>query len=192
MFNNLFKIIYFIEFLMALSVRKIFTSQYKRNELAYTSKSKGDILFLILDGIGMIIPLIYVTTSWLDFADYVMPDWIAWFGTGLFASAIWILYKSHAVLGKYWAPTLSIQKAHELVSDGIYAYIRHPMYAAHLLWSIAQILMLHNWISGFSFFIFMVPHYLFRVKKEERMLIDEFGTVYLNYMKSTGRILPKL
>lgn len=155
-------------------------------------KSAGDILLLIFDGIGMILPLIYVFSTWLDFADYAMPEWVGWIGVVLFMGAILMLYFSHANLGSNWSPVLGIKEKHTLITHGIYKYFRHPMYAAHLLWAIAQILMLHNWIAGFSFIVVMGPHYLLRVKKEEQMMIDQFGDKYREYMKSTGRILPKI
>ena len=66
------------------------------------------------------------------------------------------------------------------------------MYAAHLLWAIAQILILHNWIAGFSFIVVMVPHYLLRVGVEEKMLHEKFGVEYADYIKKTGRVFPKV
>lgn len=190
MFNSIFKIIYFIEFLVAVIVRKAFTAKHRKMDFAVDKKSTGDIVLLALDGIGMTIPLFYIFSTWLDFADYNMADWVGWIGTCLFAVAIWVLYRSHADLGKNWTPTLAIQKKHTLVTNGIYQYIRHPMYAAHLLWAIAQILMLHNWIAGFSFIVVMVPHYLLRVGNEEKMLIEQFGGEYEDYIRKTGRIFP--
>lgn len=191
MFNSIFKTIYFVLFIIVFIVRKIFTARNKKIEFLVEKKSTGDIVLLFFDGIGMVLPLIYVFSTWLDFADYVMPKWVGWIGVALFMDAILVLYFSHAHLGKNWSPILGIQKEHTLITHGIYKYIRHPMYAAHLLWAVAQILILHNWIAGFSFIAVMVPHYLLRVEKEEQMMIDQFGEEYREYMKTTGRILPK-
>jgi len=192
MFNSTFKVIYAILYLLATIIRKIFTSKNRKMDFVTHRKSTGDFILLFFDGIGMIIPLIYVFSSWLDFADYYLPAWIGWAGTGLFVFAIWVLYLSHAALGKNWTPVLAIQKEHTLVTSGIYAYIRHPMYATHILWAIAQVLMLHNWIAGYSFFVVMIPHYLVRVGREEKMLQDHYGQKYKDYAERTGRIFPKL
>jgi len=192
MFNSIFKIIYFILFVVVFIVRKIFTAGNKKQEFVVKEKSAGDVLLLTFDGIGMLIPLVYVFSTWLDFADYNMPDWVGWIGIVLFMNAIMVLYFSHAHLGKNWSPVLGIQKEHTLVMSGIYKYIRHPMYAAHLLWAIAQILILHNWIAGYSFIVVMIPHYLMRVGKEEQMMVEQFGGEYEDYMKTTGRIFPKI
>jgi protein-S-isoprenylcysteine O-methyltransferase Ste14 len=65
------------------------------------------------------------------------------------------------------------------------------MYAAHLLWALAQPLLLHNWIAGFSFLVVIIPHFLLRIGDEEKMMLDNFGDEYSEYMKKTGRFLPK-
>ena len=64
------------------------------------------------------------------------------------------------------------------------------MYTAHFLWSMAQVLLLQNWIAGWSFLVTLLPLYLARVKAEEQMMLDEFGDQYRSYMKKTGRLLP--
>jgi protein-S-isoprenylcysteine O-methyltransferase Ste14 len=192
MLNSIFKIVYFILFISVFIVRKVFTAKEGKHDFVKQPKSTGDIIFLSFDGIGMIIPLIYVFSSWLDFANYSMPLWIGWIGVCLFAVAIYLLYLSHADLGKHWSPLLGIKSGHALVTHGIYNYIRHPMYAAHLLWAVAQVLILHNWIAGYSFIVVMLPHYLIRVEHEEAMLQEEFGEEYQTYKSRTGRIFPKI
>ena len=191
MFNSTFKIAYFVLFLIATFVRKLFTSKNRKLNFVVEKKSTVDIILLIFDGIGMVIPLIYVFSSWLDFANFNLPTWVGLLGIVLFMDAIIILYFSHAHLGYNWSPILGIKEKHTLITSGIYGYIRHPMYAAHLLWAVAQIMILHNWIAGFSFIVVMIPHYLLRVEKEESMMIEQFGDEYKDYMKKTGRLLPK-
>jgi protein-S-isoprenylcysteine O-methyltransferase Ste14 len=191
MFNSIFKILFFIEFMIVVFVRKIYTSKYRKIELKIDKKNIPDIILLALTGIGMTIPLVYVFSTVLDFADYPLPFPAGWIGTILFAYAIFLLWRSHADLNKNWTPTLGIRKIHSLVKSGVYKYIRHPMYAAHILWAIAQILILPNWIAGYSFIIFMIPQYLLRTGKEEKMMIEQFGDEYKDYIHQTGRILPR-
>jgi len=77
------------------------------------------------------------------------------------------------------------------VTDGIYKFIRHPIYAAHILWGIAGVLLLHNWIVGWSGLILFVLVYLLRVPHEEKLMLDKFGDAYQEYMQTTGRIIPR-
>jgi len=108
----------------------------------------------------------------------------------LFIWAIYILWKSHSAIGKFWTATIGITHEHKLITSGIYKYIRHPMYSAHILWAIAQIMILHNWIAGYSFIIFILPHFFFRIKNEEKMLIEYFGEEYIEYKRTSKKIIP--
>ena len=192
MFSNIFKVVYFVEFLLISVVRSTHTTQYRTLKTMLDRKTPLDLVLLGLAGIGMLIPLVYVFSSVLDFADYMLPNWIGWIGVLLFGVAIWLLWRSHADLGRNWTPTLGIRDEHRLVTEGVYTHIRHPMYAAHLLWAIAQVLMLHNWIAGYSFLVVAVPQYLLRVNDEENMMLEQFGEEYSAYMQRTGRLIPRL
>ncbi len=37
----------------------------------------------------------------------------------------------------------------------------------------------------------VVPEYIFRAGKKGSLMLDEFGDEYRQYMKTTGRIIPK-
>jgi len=192
MFNSVFKSVYFIEFLIITIVRKYYTGKQQGKSMAKDRKSGLEIFWLVLNGIGMIIPLVYVFTTRLDFANYNLPDWVGWAGAVLFLDAIWLLYVSHRDLGRHWTAIVGIREGHRLITTGIYKHIRHPMYAAHLVWAIAQILILHNWIAGYSFIVTMVPFYFYRTRKEEKMLLEEFGEEFLLYKQRTGALFPRI
>ena len=192
MFNSVFKIVYFVEFLIMSVVRKVHTAKYRTLKTVLDRKTLLDMVLLGLAGIGMLIPLVYVFSSALDFVDYALPNWFGWVGVALFGLAIWLLWRSHVDLGRNWTPTLGIRDEHTLVTEGVFRYIRHPMYAAHLLWAIAQVLMLHNWIAGYALLVVTVPVYLLRVDDEEQMMLEQFGEGYREYMQRTGRIIPHL
>jgi protein-S-isoprenylcysteine O-methyltransferase Ste14 len=192
MFDNVFKIIYFIEFVLITIARSFHTSKYRTLRIKDDRKTILDMVFLALAGIAMLVPLVFVFSSWLDFANYQLPEWTGWLGVILFALAIWLLWRSHVDLGRNWTPTLGIRESHQLVTDGVFRYIRHPMYAAHILWAVAAALMLHNWIAGCSFLVVSFAQYFLRVDAEEQMMVEQFGDQYKNYMRRTGRIIPRL
>ena len=192
MFNSIFKIIYFIELLVAIGVRKSFEKKYLKLDIAVDRKTTLDVIFLLLNGVGMIIPIIYVLSPWLDFANYQIPEWLSYTGAVLFALAIYLIWKSHYDLGRNWTPIVALREEASLVTGGIYKYIRHPMYAAHLLWALAQVLLLPNWIAGYSFLLVQIPFYFVRIRAEEQMMIEEFGDAYRTYMGNTARLIPWL
>jgi protein-S-isoprenylcysteine O-methyltransferase Ste14 len=192
MFNSIFKIVYFIELVLITAVRSAGTTKFRRLKTEQDHSSTLDTILLGVNGIGMIIPIFYVFSSWLDFANYSLPSWLGWVGVVLFAVAAYLLWETHRAMGRNWTPTLGLREEHNLVTGGIFKYIRHPMYAAHILWALATPLILTNWIAGFSMLIPQIVQYWLRVSAEEEMMLDHFGQEYREYMKSTGRIIPRL
>ena len=192
MTNSIFKLIYFIELVLISAARSVSTTKYRKLNTVADRTTQADMILLGLNGIAMLIPLIYVFTNVLNFADYYLPTWLRWIGVVLFAGATVLLWKTHQDLGRNWTPTLGLREEHTLVTEGVFKYIRHPMYSAHLLWAIAQPLILTNWIAGLSFLVAQIPQYLLRIEEEEKMMLDKFGDQYQDYMNRTGRFLPKV
>jgi protein-S-isoprenylcysteine O-methyltransferase Ste14 len=192
MTTSIFKLVYFIELILISVVRGIGTSKYRKLTTEVDRTTLPDQILLGFNGIAMMLPLFYIFSSWFDFADFTLPDWLRWIGVVLFAGAAILLWKTHRDLGRNWTPTLGIRDDHTLVTEGIFKSIRHPMYAAHLLWGLAQPLILTNWIVGFSFLVTQLLQYLLRIKAEEQMMLDQFGDQYQEYMNTTGRFLPRL
>jgi protein-S-isoprenylcysteine O-methyltransferase Ste14 len=141
-----------------------------------------------------IAPFFYIFGSWLDFAELPLevPPAFGFSGAAVFLIAIWLLHRSHNDLGKLWSPTVEPERAQPLVVEGVYKRVRHPMYTAHVLWGIAQALLLPNLVAGPLALILVIFLLALRVPREERAMIEEFGDEYRLYMERTGRILPKL
>lgn len=190
---DIFTAIFFLALVIEMVIRAPLNKkrrQERMSEQRFTNQEKT-ILGLLSLG-GFFIPIIYAATDWLDFANYRLPDWAGWLGVLLIAGAIYVFWRAHADLGLNWSPTLEIREKHELIRKGIYGVIRHPMYASQWLLAIAQPLLLQNWIAGFLNLLVFIPFYLLRVKAEEQMMLDSFGTQYQEYMKTTGGVLPKM
>jgi protein-S-isoprenylcysteine O-methyltransferase Ste14 len=192
MFRSSLELIYLIEYILISIVRTMHTRPYRREKVEIDRRTTLDLSLLGLVGLSMLTPLIYIFSPVFDFANYKLPSWTGWLGAIIFAAAIWLLWRSHADLGRSWTPTLGLRDDHRLVTKGVFKYIRHPMYAAHILWGVATPLMLHNWIAGFSFLLLTTLQYLSRVGDEERMMLEQFGEEYRSYMERTGRIIPRL
>jgi protein-S-isoprenylcysteine O-methyltransferase Ste14 len=175
----------------------------RRNKI-HTKLDSLDRIFSYFIDIGMFyLPYIYLLTHFLDwifpyynigildFADYFLPTWVAWPGIGFFISSLWLLWKSHTDLDSNFSPALEIKEEHKLVTQGVYSYIRHPIYTAFCLWAIAQVLLLQNLIVGPAFLVVIILFYIYRVPKEEQMMIEQFGEEYRSYMNQTGRFIPR-
>lgn len=198
MMENVFDAIFLIYFIIgstirAISVRRISNWWRKKEDAADDRDNSHDKVLMFISSLGMVImPFTYLFTPLLNFADYYLPTWAGWTGTALFAAALWLLWKSHVDLGSNFSPELKIRNDHSLVTQGVYRHIRHPMYASHLLWAIAQALLLQNWIAGPAFLVASLPLYIVRIPREEKMMEDEFGEEYRKYAERTGRVVPRI
>jgi protein-S-isoprenylcysteine O-methyltransferase Ste14 len=140
-------------------------------------------------GLG-IIPFFYVLSGRPKFADYSFQPVMAWLGAAMFLAALWLFYKVHRELGRNWSDSLEVREQHALVTDGLYRYVRHPMYTAFFMWALAQALLLPNWIAGPAGLVGFGTLFLFRVGREEQMMLENFGDDYRAYMKRTARLIP--
>ena len=189
---TIFKAIFWIAIIAEMVIRAPISKKQRKEAKSDQRVSTQEKTLLGILFLGMFfVPLIYSTTSWLDFANYSLPAWVGWLGTALMVCALIIFWRAHADLGLNWSPSLEIRKEHTLIKNGIFGYIRHPMYASQWVWVIAQPLLLQNWIAGFLNLLVFIPFYILRVRAEEQMMLDTFGDEYRKYMAETGAILPK-
>ena len=64
------------------------------------------------------------------------------------------------------------------------------MYSALFIYSAGQALALPNWLAGPSYGVAMALLFAFRLRPEERMMLEEFGKDYEVYMATTKRLVP--
>ncbi len=155
--------------------------------------NKKELRFLLYIGIGFIVlPLIYVFSTWFSYFDYNLPKWLGFPSTILYCFGVWLLFTAYKELGPNWSPGPETREDHLLITTGTYKWVRHPIYASYLLISVDQMFMLQNWLVGPAFLLLATPFFLYRVKREEQHLIHYFGDEYLNYKNQTNALLPKM
>jgi protein-S-isoprenylcysteine O-methyltransferase Ste14 len=186
-----FIIIYWIGIVAEIAIRAPWQKNRKAAKAEQRVSRNEKILLGLLWTFMFILPLVYSVTDWLGFADYTLPVWMGWLGIVLMACALIVFTRAHMDLKSNWSPSLEIFKDHTLVTNGIYGYIRHPMYASQWIWVVAQILLLWNWVAGPLDLLFFIPFYILRVRAEEKMMLEAFGDQYREYMKKTGAVIPK-
>lgn len=190
---DIFTGIYFLALVIEIIIRVPLDRKRKQEKMSERRVTTQEQILLGLLALGgLVAPLIYAFTNWLDFANYTLPAWTGWLGVLLTAGALFIFWRAHADLGLNWSPSLEIREKHELITRGIYGVIRHPMYASQWLLVIAQPLLLQNWIAGFLNLLVFIPFYLLRVQAEEQLMMETFGERYRTYMQKVGAVVPKL
>ncbi len=79
----------------------------------------------------------------------------------------------------------------QLITDGIYARIRHPRYV-QLLVALIGYALIANYLAAYLAVALWVPGIYLIAVLEERELHDHFGDEYAAYCRKVPRFLPKL
>ena len=133
---------------------------------------------------------------WFDnpFAWYQLISWIL-----LLASLIPLAFGVHSLRtrGKPTAQRqgdpslLAFEKTSQLVTTGIYRYIRHPLYSSLLLLTWGIFFKSPHWLGGLL--VLTTTILLFATAKaDETECIQFFGKSYTEYMQHTKRFIPFL
>ena len=173
-----------------IAIRAPHGQRSRRVKLAKSHKTPLETGLLVLAWVGFFVPLIWIASPALSFAEYPLRTGPLVAGAVCFVIGLWLLYRSHADLGTNWSITLEVREQHHLVTQGVYRRIRHPMYSALVLYSIGQVFVIPNWIAGPSNLIAFAVLLALRIRKEERMMVEHFGDQYAAYSARTKRLVP--
>ncbi len=146
-------------------------------------------LFLQAFLMGVIISLIH--PPWMGWSTFPLPPWFRWTGATLGAVCVPLVYWVFTSLGKNVTDTVVTRKEATLVTHGPYRWVRHPLYSVSALFIPGFGLVLANWfilLMGMLGLILLAM----RTPIEEAKLIEKFGDEYREYMKCTGRYIPRL
>lgn len=160
----------------------------KRREENAASRLAG-----VLSLIGFIAIIAHVANpAWMRWADLPFPAWLRWTGVGIALVGFALLQWAQNTLGKNWSDTPRLLKEQALVTSGPYRHIRHPIYTAFLLILGSTFLISANWMIGLAWIGMSVLEVASRISYEESLMIESFGDQYREYMKRTGRLLPRI
>jgi protein-S-isoprenylcysteine O-methyltransferase Ste14 len=177
----------------------LFTPFYKKSNRKPSGVYAAFMVAMAFEMFG--IPMSMYILSWV-FGRQI-PDGIlwghtlySWIGhTGMYIGTLLILTGIALVVSgwnviyrRYWRKEAG---QGELVTEGIYRFIRHPQYTGFLLITLG---MLFDWATLPMLIMWPVMAVLYYrlAKREERDMTAEFGTRYVEYMSRTGRFLPRL
>jgi len=152
-------------------------------------------------------PLFYLITSalffgvcfvgWKPLPLQVSPTSRAWMlaiGSLLYFPGMSLILWARLTLGKnYFVSTgfgAQLFKEHQLITNGPFAILRHPMYAGLILAACGSLLIYHTWTT--LLFALFAPVLIFRARREEAALAAEFGEQWQEYCKRVPKWIPRL
>ena len=128
----------------------------------------------------------------LAWATLPLTLWLRIFGAFIAVVTLLWFFWIHRSLGNNHSVRLMIKDSQELVTDGAYRWVRHPMYTAFFILHMAAFLLTANWFIGLTWMGGLITIICLRVKREEAMLLSAFGGEYRSYMERTGRFIPNI
>lgn len=165
----------------------------EKNTLKRREEGSASKIAALLGLLGFIAVLAYtLNPAWLSWASLPLPLWLRWTGVGIAMLGFALLQWAQNTLGKNWSDTPRMIKEQSLITSGPYQFIRHPIYTAFLLILGSTLLVSANWLIGAAWICMTVLEVASRIGFEEQLMLEYFGKQYREYMKKTGRLLPRL
>jgi protein-S-isoprenylcysteine O-methyltransferase Ste14 len=194
--ENIFRILAALILVTGMGISSYFRLKADRDTGEKIPRKVDGTFFMTIIRLGGLIlwlsPFVYlINPAWMAWSRIGLPEWVRWLGVILGGTAVLGIYWLFSSIGRGITPTSATRKEHQLVTTGPYRWVRHPLYSIGSSLFIAFGMMADNWFImalGMLAFLGMAS----RTPKEEANLIEKFGDEYREYMKRTGRYLPKL
>ena len=196
-----YRIAFLVLLVMLLAMRIFFMIRVRRSggrimpdEKAVAREGgRGVFIFrvVVFFALMVFLGMYFLGVRWIETFSFYLPAWLRWlgFGIGVVTVIFWTWTQIH--LDTQWSAQLQLTKGHHLITTGPYAHLRHPLYTGVLGWCISLTLLTANWIF-FAFCALSFAGILWRIPREEQMMIEAFGDEYKAYMQRTGRFFPRL
>ena len=120
-------------------------------------------------------------------AGYVALRWLA-----VVCAVICLLLTSvcWSRMGTHWRMAISLEGEEELITDGPFRHLRHPIYALSMLLMICSAVVVPTLPMLVIAIVHLVLNYL-KARNEESHLLTVHGDRYRRYLARTGRFFPK-
>jgi protein-S-isoprenylcysteine O-methyltransferase Ste14 len=93
-------------------------------------------------------------------------------------------------LGESFTFAVQVSADQQVVSSGPYRWVRHPAYLGMVLSMLGLGALLESWASLLALLAVMTTAVVYRVRVEERALVDEMGEAYVSYAAGRKRLVP--
>jgi len=139
--------------------------------------------FLFMSGMGLI--------RFYPFSLVIWPHWLwlAWGSTALVIVGLMVTLLARHTLANNWSADIEIKKGHELMTQGIYGFVRHPIYSGFLFMALGTCLFAGT-VGGGLFLTLMLLVIRFKIKEEELLLTQHFPKEYPLYQQRVKALIP--
>ncbi len=194
--ENIFRILAAIILLTGMGISSYYRIKADKDTGETISRKVDGSTMMNMIKIGGLIlwlsPFVYlINPAWMAWSKVGLTEWVRSLGVGLGILCVLGIYWLFSSIGSGISPTSATRQQHTLSTKGPYRWVRHPLYTVGSSLFISFGMMADNWfIAALGIFTFILM--AIRTPKEEASLIEKFGDEYREYMKHTGRFLPKI
>jgi len=112
-------------------------------------------------------------------------------GVGLALTAVGLAFSVWAriCIGKNWSARIELKQGHQLIRNGPYAIVRHPIYLGFMLATLGTAIAFAEW-SGLLAFALIVLAWGYKARLEESAMIEQFGSEYEEYRRKVKGFIP--
>lgn len=120
-----------------------------------------------------------------------LPDsyLVFWIGFIVTTGGLYFSVRARKRLGKNWSQAVTIKDDHQLITDGPYAIVRHPIYTGLIVGFIGTSLALGE-LRGLISDLLVFGVLLYKLRLEDKWLLEQFGESYKIYSQKTAAIIP--
>jgi protein-S-isoprenylcysteine O-methyltransferase len=133
--------------------------------------------------------LLWPNTRWVPFG---LGSAVTWVGLGLvvMGQVIRSLAMIHAGRSFNHLVQYRRRSGHVLVTDGVYALVRHPSYFGFFWWALGTQVVMGNVVSFWGYAVVLWRFFSRRIRNEEEYLVAFFGGEYEEYRKRVRAGIP--
>ena len=153
-------------------------------------EERGDRSFWPI-ALGIMVAFFLSPLEYLYFATFQpRTAWAEAIGIGLVILGSILFVWARRTLGRHYSGHVSVKKEQKLVQSGPYRIIRHPAYAGYLLMAFGLALGYSSLLGFATTLLILLPAAVYRIRVEDRMLAEHFGTQFEKYVQKKKRLLP--
>ena len=132
-----------------------------------------------------------IPIPWLYEQVLYAPLACFWIGAAITVAGLLFSVWARVHIGRNWSSAVTIKQDHELITDGPYALVRHPIYTGLLTAFLGTAVALSQY-RGLVAFALVFFSLWFKLRLEEKWMRAQFGETYVAYSQRVAGLIPWL
>ena len=192
----IFRLIFLIVLVLTFSISAYFRRRARDSGEVIERQAEGrTVLFLRMAlALPLLLSLILyiVYPQALDWAKMSLPLWLRALAAVTAILCVPLIYWVFRTIGDNISETVLTKSDHQLVTEGPYRWVRHPLYGTALLLLLSLSLMASNWFLFGYAVLALIVFRMVVIPAEEEQLLEAFGEAYQQYQQHTSALVPKI